>query len=59
MSVCMREGLFETFETRRRQTLDFRYQIQISSSRRLMVALNGKEEKILWSSHQSLVTSNP
>ena len=33
MSVCMREGLFETFETfetRRRQTLDFRYQIQIS-----------------------------
>ena len=55
----MREGLFETFETRRRQTLDFRYQIQISESRRLMVALNGEKEETLWSSHQSLVTSNP
>lgn len=47
MSVCMREGLFET---RRRQ---------ISESRRLMVALNGEKEETLWSSHQSLVTSNP
>lgn len=50
MSVCMREGLFETFETRRRQ---------ISESRRLMVVLNGEKEEILWSSHQSLVTSIP
>lgn len=48
MSVCMREGLFETFETRRRQ---------ISESRRLMVALNGEKEETLWSSHQSPVTS--
>lgn len=58
MSVCMREGLFETFETRRRQTLDFRYQIQISESRHLMVALNGEKEETLWSSHQSPVTSH-
>ena len=50
MSVCMREGLFETFETRRRQ---------ISESRRLMVALNGEKEETLWSSHQSLVPSIP
>lgn len=50
MSVCMREGLFETFETRRRQ---------ISESRRLMVALNGEKEETLWSSHQSLVSFVP